>query len=49
MRGIVDSLDSYRDLGFRLVNLFPVTYDADDVSVIEFDCVLQRYRNGPKR
>jgi FkbM family methyltransferase len=42
MRSVVDSLTAYRDLGFRLVNMFPVTYDKDDVSVIEFDCIMQR-------
>jgi FkbM family methyltransferase len=46
MRSVVDSLVAYRDLGFRLVNMFPVTYDHDEVSVIEFDCIMERVGNG---
>jgi FkbM family methyltransferase len=42
MQSISDSLARYRALGYQLVNLFPVVYDTDDVSVIEFDCLMRR-------
>ena len=46
MRGLEESLLEYRQLGYQLVNLFPVSYDLDNVSVIEFDCLMRRRESG---
>ena len=42
MLDIVDSLSLYTRLGFQVTSLFPVTFDADDVRVLEYDCVMFR-------
>ncbi len=42
MRSLLASLASYQALGFELTQLFPVTFDADGLRVIEYDCVLCR-------
>lgn len=42
MRSIAESIAHYNTLGFELTSLFPVTFDADDVRVIEYDCVMCR-------
>lgn len=46
MRSFVESIAHYNALGFDLTNLFPVTFDADDIRVIEYDCVMRR--NTPR-
>jgi FkbM family methyltransferase len=42
MRTLMESVAHYESLGFELTNLFPVTFDAADVRVIEYDCVMCR-------
>jgi len=42
MRSITESIAYYNALGFELTNLFPVTFDAEDMRVIEYDCVMRR-------
>lgn len=42
MHGIVESLTLYMGLGFELTSLYPVTYDAEDIRVLEYDCVMVR-------
>jgi FkbM family methyltransferase len=46
MRSMVESIAHYNALGFELTHLFPVTFDADGLRVIEYDCVL--CRNTPR-
>jgi FkbM family methyltransferase len=46
MRSMVESLTDYNALGFECTNLFPVTFDEDDIRVIEYDCVMRRTRPG---
>jgi FkbM family methyltransferase len=47
MRDIIESLSLYTGLGFQLTNLFPVTFDAEDVRVLEYDCVMYRTPKEP--
>src|SRR5262249_54860745 len=42
MHSMVESIAYYNALGFECTNLFPVTFDADDLGVIEYDCVMRR-------
>ena len=42
MRSMVESIAHYNALGFELTHLFPVTFDADDIRVLEYDCVMCR-------
>lgn len=42
MRTFVQSLAHYESLGFELADLFPVTFDAAGLGVIEYDCVMRR-------
>jgi hypothetical protein len=47
MRGLTQSLERYVELGYRLTSMFPVNVDTDQVSAIEFDCVMRRAAAGP--
>jgi FkbM family methyltransferase len=40
MPDYITSLSTFRDAGFNITGLFPVTRDKQDLSVIEFDCVM---------
>lgn len=40
MPDYITSLSAFRDAGFNISGLFPVTRDKNDLSVIEFDCVM---------
>ena len=47
MWSIAESIAHYTALGFELTNLFPVTFDAEDMRVIEYDCVMRRTNAAP--
>ncbi len=47
MWSIAESIAYYTALGFELTNLFPVTFDAEDMRVIEYDCVMRRMSAAP--
>ena len=47
MWSIAESIAHYTALGFELTNLFPVTFDAEDMRVIEYDCVMRRMSAAP--
>ena len=38
----VDAWNEMEQLGFQVSAMFPVTYDADGVSLVEFDCIMCR-------
>jgi FkbM family methyltransferase len=40
--GFVDAWTELDQLGFQVSAMFPVTYDADGISLVEFDCVMCR-------
>ena len=40
MPDYITSLQTFNDAGFNISGLFPVTRDKQDLSVIEFDCVM---------
>ena len=40
MPDYLTALKTYTDAGFTISGLFPVTRDKNDLSVIEFDCVM---------
>ena len=40
MPDYITALQTFRDAGFSISGLFPVTRDKQDLSVIEFDCVM---------
>jgi FkbM family methyltransferase len=42
MSSIVESIAYYNALGFEFTNLFPVTFDAEGIRVVEYDCVMRR-------
>jgi FkbM family methyltransferase len=42
MHSIAESITYYNALGFECTDLFPVTFDAADLCVIEYDCVMRR-------
>jgi FkbM family methyltransferase len=48
MHDFAESISSYQKLGFSLVELFPVTYDDDDLRVIEYDCIMARPGAGDR-
>jgi hypothetical protein len=43
---VLDAWSELDRLGFRASAMFPVTYDADGISLVEFDCVMCRSRVG---
>lgn len=47
MRSIEQSIVCYKELGFELAQLFPVTFDAAGVWVIEYDCIMCRAAAAP--
>jgi hypothetical protein len=40
--GFVDAWTELERLGFHVSAMFPVTYDVDGISLVEFDCVMCR-------
>lgn len=40
MTDLAESIKFYQQLGFVVVDLFPVSYDMGDLRVIEYDCVM---------
>jgi hypothetical protein len=48
MHDFAESISCYQKLGFSMVELFPVTYDHDDLRVIEYDCVMSRPGAGDR-
>lgn len=42
MPDYIESLTTYRNAGFEVTGMFPVSHDAATLMVIEFDCVLRR-------
>jgi FkbM family methyltransferase len=42
MTSFLDALPRFRDLGFEVTGLFPVTRERDGLRVIELDCVMMR-------
>jgi hypothetical protein len=42
MPDYITCLQTFREMGFELTGLYPVTRDRDTLVVVEFDCVMQR-------
>jgi FkbM family methyltransferase len=42
MTSIGDALNRYRDLGFAITGMYPVSRKLDGLQVIEFDCMMMR-------
>lgn len=42
MPDYIESLTTYRNAGFEITGMFPVSHDCVTLMVIEFDCVLRR-------
>ena len=40
MRDLAESICFYQQLGFAVVSLFPVSYDIQELRVIEYDCIM---------
>ena len=47
MPDYIESLTTYRNAGFEVTGMFPVSHDGATLMVIEFDCVLRR-KDQPK-
>ena len=45
--GLLDTWAELERLGFGASAMFPVGYDADGISLVEFDCVMCRPTDGP--
>lgn len=40
MRDLTESISFYQQLGFEVASLFPVSYDVQELRVIEYDCIM---------
>ncbi len=45
MPDYLESLTTYRNAGFEITGMFPVSHDSATLMVIEFDCVLRRKKH----
>jgi hypothetical protein len=42
MLSLGDALNRYRDLGYALTGMYPLSRQIDGLQLIEFDCVMMR-------